>query len=203
MRCPKCGFNSFDYLAECKKCGTDLGNTRQELGIAGQKPAMPFLLGALLKDHGSAQAAAKEGSEADLFSDFQQASAGLDVHEQSQEHAPGDAGDIELDLSEQPKSPSPPGQSSTSGSFSDDGISIDLSDEAADWSLLDVQMEEAATPASEKMATAVPEDDLSGTGSKKTDEAMQNDIIELTEEDLEGLFLELEDSDDKENEDSK
>lgn len=24
MRCPKCGFHSFDYLDNCKKCGVDL-----------------------------------------------------------------------------------------------------------------------------------------------------------------------------------
>lgn len=29
MRCPKCGFHSFDYLDNCKKCGVDL--TEQKL----------------------------------------------------------------------------------------------------------------------------------------------------------------------------
>lgn len=29
MRCPKCGYHSFDYLDNCKKCGSDL--TEQKL----------------------------------------------------------------------------------------------------------------------------------------------------------------------------
>jgi uncharacterized RDD family membrane protein YckC len=26
MKCPKCGFNSFDFLEKCKKCGTSIGS---------------------------------------------------------------------------------------------------------------------------------------------------------------------------------
>ncbi|NJC88417.1 MAG: hypothetical protein FIB02_07790 [Desulfuromonas sp.] len=28
MRCPKCGFHSFDYLDNCKKCGVDLSELK-------------------------------------------------------------------------------------------------------------------------------------------------------------------------------
>lgn len=43
MRCPKCGFHSFDYLDNCKKCGVDL--TEQKLrfrfqGYVAPPPAM-------------------------------------------------------------------------------------------------------------------------------------------------------------------
>jgi hypothetical protein len=31
MRCPKCGFISFDYLDNCKKCGASLAQIRAEL----------------------------------------------------------------------------------------------------------------------------------------------------------------------------
>lgn len=31
MRCPKCNYISFDYLENCKKCGTDLSGIRAEL----------------------------------------------------------------------------------------------------------------------------------------------------------------------------
>jgi hypothetical protein len=50
MRCPKCGFNSFDHLSECKKCGANLTKTRNEMGMPDSQPQMPFLLGPLLKD---------------------------------------------------------------------------------------------------------------------------------------------------------
>lgn len=33
MRCPKCGYNSFDHLDSCKKCGKDLSEHKQRFGI--------------------------------------------------------------------------------------------------------------------------------------------------------------------------
>jgi uncharacterized RDD family membrane protein YckC len=33
MRCPKCGYNSFDHLTTCKKCGRDLVEFKQRFGI--------------------------------------------------------------------------------------------------------------------------------------------------------------------------
>ncbi len=33
MRCPKCGYNSFDHLDSCKKCGKDLIEHKQKFGI--------------------------------------------------------------------------------------------------------------------------------------------------------------------------
>lgn len=46
MKCPKkkCGFISFDYLSVCKKCGTDLTQVRQELGLPDVEPSIPFTL---------------------------------------------------------------------------------------------------------------------------------------------------------------
>lgn len=33
MKCPKCGYTSFDYLESCKKCGKDLAEFKQRFGI--------------------------------------------------------------------------------------------------------------------------------------------------------------------------
>lgn len=38
MKCPKCGYTSFDYLNECKKCGTDISDVRSMLGIIAISP---------------------------------------------------------------------------------------------------------------------------------------------------------------------
>lgn len=38
MKCPKCGYTSFDYLDSCKKCGTDLSNARAMLGVIAISP---------------------------------------------------------------------------------------------------------------------------------------------------------------------
>jgi hypothetical protein len=51
MRCAKCGYVSFDYLSECKKCRTNLTGTREGLGFLAAKPAAPSLLGSLLSDY--------------------------------------------------------------------------------------------------------------------------------------------------------
>lgn len=48
MKCPKCGFISFDYLSECKKCSANLVPVREKLGFSAFKPAMPAYLGVLL-----------------------------------------------------------------------------------------------------------------------------------------------------------
>ncbi len=34
MKCPKCGFNSFEFLDSCKKCGVSLESFKKSLGIS-------------------------------------------------------------------------------------------------------------------------------------------------------------------------
>jgi hypothetical protein len=51
MKCTKCGYVSFDYLSECKKCGIDLVTAREALGFQTAKSNVPFFLGSLLKDY--------------------------------------------------------------------------------------------------------------------------------------------------------
>lgn len=34
MKCPKCGFNSFEFLDSCKKCGAEFGSFKQSHGIS-------------------------------------------------------------------------------------------------------------------------------------------------------------------------
>jgi hypothetical protein len=38
MKCPKCGYTSFDYLDSCKKCGIDLRELRTKLQIIAVSP---------------------------------------------------------------------------------------------------------------------------------------------------------------------
>ncbi|MHC1727414.1 MAG: hypothetical protein AB9866_15655 [Syntrophobacteraceae bacterium] len=49
MRCIKCGYTSFDYLAECSKCGTNLEGARDSLGFTAARTAVPFLVHSLIK----------------------------------------------------------------------------------------------------------------------------------------------------------
>ena len=48
MRCPKCGYVSFDHLEKCLKCSRDLAPTRQDLNLVDFRPEVPFLLGSLV-----------------------------------------------------------------------------------------------------------------------------------------------------------
>ncbi len=38
MKCPKCGYTSFDYLDECKRCGSDLRDVRALLNLITVSP---------------------------------------------------------------------------------------------------------------------------------------------------------------------
>ncbi len=51
MKCSKCGFISFDYLSECKKCRASLTAARDGFGLLAAKPAVPFLLASLLSNY--------------------------------------------------------------------------------------------------------------------------------------------------------
>ena len=35
MKCPKCGYNSFEHLNECKKCGQDLADHKAKFNLRG------------------------------------------------------------------------------------------------------------------------------------------------------------------------
>ena len=42
MKCPKCGFTSFDYVDRCKSCGEDLVPTKIKLNISSKPPKLAF-----------------------------------------------------------------------------------------------------------------------------------------------------------------
>lgn len=41
MKCPKCGYHSFETQDQCKKCGQDLGEHKTKYDIRGFAPALP------------------------------------------------------------------------------------------------------------------------------------------------------------------
>ena len=48
MRCPKCGYVSFDHNESCPKCNKNLSPERQRLNLITFAPDPPYLLGGLL-----------------------------------------------------------------------------------------------------------------------------------------------------------
>jgi len=47
MKCPKCGYISFDYNLSCPKCNKDISSEQEKLHIPAFRPDPPSLLGAL------------------------------------------------------------------------------------------------------------------------------------------------------------
>jgi hypothetical protein len=47
MKCPKCGYMSFDFNQICPKCSKDIGAERDKMSLPSFRPAPPSLLGAL------------------------------------------------------------------------------------------------------------------------------------------------------------
>ncbi len=206
MRCPKCGYNSFDYLSQCKKCGTDLTKTRHELGMHHIKPTNPFLLGTLLKDSSKPQAKEEKVLEAaPVFDDFRESSSSqkedtIDLPSPQPQAQKADASAAAF--TERPPQPSSP--ASQPGSAEHDDFSIELSDELADWSFLDEHMDESPAPQPENIESLEIQAGQSGkSDSKPRAEGEDDKVIELSEEDLEGLFLELDDTDDKKDKTDK
>lgn len=205
MRCPKCGFNSFDYLSECKKCSADLTKTRQELGLTGIKPTTPFLLGPLLKEHKEAEPEVKKVAAPDAFAELQHASLGLEddlsLSPGAAEDAAEDAGGIDFFDRAQP--PAAKTAKTSSQPVEDDDISFDLSDEQADWSFLDEQVDEDFLSQPGQAEDGKKSPPLGDSAKKSVKQADEDAVIELSEEDLEGLFLDLEDQDSKKSKDDK
>jgi len=52
MRCPKCGYNSFEFNQACPKCGRDLTSTREHLGFFPFVPQLVPYLDSLLSEAG-------------------------------------------------------------------------------------------------------------------------------------------------------
>lgn len=52
MKCPKCGYISFDFHQVCPKCSKDISAEQQKLNLPGFRPDPPSLLGALMGEAG-------------------------------------------------------------------------------------------------------------------------------------------------------
>ena len=50
MKCPKCGYISFDYNQRCPKCNKDLGPEQKKRNLVAFKYNPPFFLGSLTGD---------------------------------------------------------------------------------------------------------------------------------------------------------
>ena len=99
MRCPKCGYVSFDFLDNCLKCSRDLSGSRGDLNLTDFRPQVPFLLGSLVgeMEGGGARQALSFTQETEMEL------GGLGMSEPSDSEGSIDMGDLEM-LSEEDSS---------------------------------------------------------------------------------------------------
>jgi hypothetical protein len=63
MKCPKCGYVSFDHQQACQKCGKDVLAEQRRLNLPDYKPDPPSFLGALTGEGGPASAVSASSQE--------------------------------------------------------------------------------------------------------------------------------------------
>ena len=66
MKCPKCGYISFDYNQVCPKCSKDIGDEQAKLNIPSFRPETPFLIEALVGEAEESGVGNGIGSSADM-----------------------------------------------------------------------------------------------------------------------------------------
>ena len=82
MRCPKCGFISFDNLAVCKKCKKNIGDALAEINGTAHNAAAPLFLKLMEKVRASehvTEAVHPKTNEPSLFSSGSELRKGIDT----------------------------------------------------------------------------------------------------------------------------
>ncbi|MBW2029105.1 MAG: hypothetical protein JRJ31_08525 [Deltaproteobacteria bacterium] len=96
MKCPKCGYVSFDYNQACPKCTKDISSEQQKMNLPPFRPDPPMLLGSLIGEADESQSLgiADDSSEIEFQSDTMMTFDETAVVE-GDEMAFGDSGAIE------------------------------------------------------------------------------------------------------------
>jgi hypothetical protein len=178
MRCPKCGFISFDHLASCSKCGRDISEVASELQGTSIKVETPmFLSGALAAFSESEESFEEHTMEDDVAGgiDFNMEEAAVEM----------DAAEEDVDFS-----------------FEEEAEDFDVvaEEEGADISLAEAEAEEAAgtaeddvdieleaeaeeEPASEEVEDTFEELDFMGVADDEEEGGLEFDLEDFLEDD--------------------
>jgi len=138
MKCPKCGYVSFDYNLTCPKCEKDISSEQEKLHLPSFRPEPPSLLGALTGEANDSRSDRTAGSsEIDLARDAEISFDEESSHFDSGEVAIPDSTDFDLG-SEEISFEDTSGLSADSGKRSSDdifGSDIDTEEAIADLEL--------------------------------------------------------------------
>lgn len=105
MKCPKCGFNSFDYLDSCKKCGSALAAFKESIGLRPVILPAGAAIAATAAAAAGAMHVAKAASESSGDDIFQ-----WDIPSSGPSPSPDSSTseEFELDLGEEPRQSAAP-----------------------------------------------------------------------------------------------
>ena len=155
MRCPKCGFISFDHLTSCTNCGRDISEVASELQGTSIKVETPmFLSGAL------AALSESEGS-------FEEHAMDAEVDE-------GIDFDMEMEAEEE--------ESVETGSAEDD-VDFSFEEEAEEFEVVEEAETTLAAPASEEEPDeSIEELDFMGASDEEEEGGLEFDLEDFMED---------------------
>ena len=193
MRCPKCGFISFDHLTSCAKCGRDVAELAVELQGTSIKTELPmFLSGALGAFSGEEETFEEQALDSEMEEgiDFDMEMEGeeeavLEEEGEDVDFSFEDEGEEEADISLAEAEAEEAASMETEGAGD---VDFDLGVEAVDVSeeektdALAAEAEEIEE-AEEGAASIFEELDLSGTDDEGEEGGLEFDLEDFIEDD--------------------
>jgi len=204
MRCPKCGFISFDHLTSCAKCGRDVSEVASELQGTSIKVENPmFLSGALAAFSESEESFEDHAMEAEVDEGGIDFDMDMEVEEQEAVEAADVEEDIDFSFEDEEKAETlevadeeEEADISLAEAEAEEAVDVEeeveLLDEAADFELeaeeeteeeTKEEVEEEASP--EETEESFEELDLMGTADDEDEGGLEFDLEDFLEEDEE------------------
>ena len=98
MKCPKCGYISFDYNQICPKCSKDISTEQGKMNLPPFRPDPPSLLGALTGEANESGALRIDTSSVMAVADEEEVSLDESVAPESEEIALEEAEELDISL---------------------------------------------------------------------------------------------------------
>ncbi|MGB3649117.1 MAG: hypothetical protein WA992_11375 [Desulfobulbales bacterium] len=178
MRCPKCGFISFDPLTSCKKCGKDIAEVASELQGTSIKLETPMFLSAALAGYGD-----REGSFEEISMETEVEEGVVDISMETEVEE-----GVDISMEDEPVEQEAP---EMAGTEADIDFSFEEDEAQTDSSSFGEKVEEAGAPVSFDVDVEV-EEEARPKAAEKTLEDL--DFMGVPDDDDEGgLEFDLED----------
>jgi len=177
MRCPKCGFISFDHLTSCAKCGKDIAEVASELQGTSIKLETPMFLSAALAGYGD-----REGSFEEISMETEVEEGVVDISMETEVEE-----GVDISMEDEPVEQEAP---EMAGAEADIDFSFEEDEAQTDSSSFGEKVEEAGAPVAFDVDAEV-EEEARPKAAEKTLEDL--DFMGVPDDDEGGLEFDLED----------